>query len=179
MPRLAILQGGKKYIIIYIKKRNKNILFVDFKLKIKISAQRATKAVCAPATATANAARIATLLASCRKTTTPRATRSATTRAASASTTRITARALIPAACAAAILRDSAAARPAAAAAASATWCATATPTSRLGSATCLQKTGSETGFLAQNLDRLLDRDFQGRVSDRKAENLSSGKTVQ
>ena len=27
--------------------------------------------------------------------------------------------------------------------------------------ATCLQKTGSETGFLAENLDRLLDRDFQ------------------
>jgi hypothetical protein len=25
-------------------------------------------------------------------------------------------------------------------------------------------KTGSETGFLAQNLDRLLDRDFQGRI---------------
>ena len=34
-----------------------------------------------------------------------------------------------------------------------------------LASATCLQKTGSETGFLAQSLDRLLDRDFQGRIS--------------
>ena len=33
-------------------------------------------------------------------------------------------------------------------------------------------KTGSETGFLAQNLDRLLDRDFQGRISDRKAEQV-------
>ena len=32
------------------------------------------------------------------------------------------------------------------------------------------KKTGSETGFLAQNLDRLLDRDFQGRISDRNAE---------
>ena len=39
-----------------------------------------------------------------------------------------------------------------------------------LTSATCLQKTGSETGFMGQNLDRLLDRDFQGRISDRKAE---------
>ena len=29
-----------------------------------------------------------------------------------------------------------------------------------LGSANCLQKTRSETGFLAQNLDRLLDRYF-------------------
>ena len=36
----------------------------------------------------------------------------------------------------------------------------------RLASATCPQKTGSETGFLAQNLDR----DFQRRISDRKAE---------
>ena len=36
----------------------------------------------------------------------------------------------------------------------------------------CLQKTGSETGFLAQNLDRLLDRDFLGRISDRKAEQV-------
>jgi hypothetical protein len=42
----------------------------------------------------------------------------------------------------------------------------------KLGSATCLLKTGSETGFLAQNLDRLLDRDFQGRFSDRKAEQV-------
>ena len=41
-----------------------------------------------------------------------------------------------------------------------------------LGSATCLQKTGSETGFLAQNVDRIMDRDFQGRVSDRKAEQV-------
>jgi hypothetical protein len=31
-----------------------------------------------------------------------------------------------------------------------------------LGSATCLQKTGSETGFLVKNQDRLLDRIFQG-----------------
>ena len=30
-------------------------------------------------------------------------------------------------------------------------------------------KTGSETGYLAQNLDRLHDRDFQGRILDRKA----------
>jgi hypothetical protein len=35
-----------------------------------------------------------------------------------------------------------------------------------------LKKTGSETGFLAQNLDRLLNRDFQGRISDRKAEQV-------
>ena len=41
-----------------------------------------------------------------------------------------------------------------------------------LASATSLQKTGSETGFLAQNLDRLPDRDFQGRISDRKAEQV-------
>ena len=41
-----------------------------------------------------------------------------------------------------------------------------------LASATCLQKTGSETGFLAQNLDRLLGRDFQGRMLDRKAEQI-------
>ena len=41
-----------------------------------------------------------------------------------------------------------------------------------LGSATCLQEKGSETSFLAQNLDRLLDRDFQGRISDRKAEQV-------
>jgi hypothetical protein len=32
------------------------------------------------------------------------------------------------------------------------------------------KKTGSETGFLALNLDRLLDRDFEGRITDRKAE---------
>ena len=30
------------------------------------------------------------------------------------------------------------------------------------------QQTGSETGFLAQNLDRLLDRDFKDLISDRK-----------
>ena len=41
-----------------------------------------------------------------------------------------------------------------------------------LDSATCLRITGSETGFLAQNVDRLLDRDFQGRISDRKAEQV-------
>ena len=31
----------------------------------------------------------------------------------------------------------------------------------QLASATCQLKTASETGFLAQNLDRLLDRDFR------------------
>ena len=41
-----------------------------------------------------------------------------------------------------------------------------------LGSETCLQKKGSETGFLAQNQDRLLDRDFQGRISAMKAEQV-------
>ena len=46
-----------------------------------------------------------------------------------------------------------------------------------MASATCLQKTGSETGFLAQNLDRLLDRDFQGRISDRKAEQVFKAET--
>ena len=46
-----------------------------------------------------------------------------------------------------------------------------------LASATCLQKTGSETGFLAQNLDRLLDRDFQSRISDRKAEQVFKTET--
>jgi hypothetical protein len=45
------------------------------------------------------------------------------------------------------------------------------------GLATCLQKTGSETGFLARNLDRLLDRDFQGRISDRKAEQVFKAET--
>jgi hypothetical protein len=35
---------------------------------------------------------------------------------------------------------------------------------SKTASATCLQKTGSETGFLARNRERLLDRDFQGRI---------------
>ena len=39
-----------------------------------------------------------------------------------------------------------------------------------LASATCLQKTGSETGFFAQNVDSLLDRNFQGRISDRKTD---------
>ena len=38
-----------------------------------------------------------------------------------------------------------------------------------MASATCLLKTGSETGFPAQNLDRLLDMDFLGRISDKKA----------
>jgi hypothetical protein len=33
-------------------------------------------------------------------------------------------------------------------------------------------KTGSGTGFLAQNKDRFLDRNFQGRLSDRKAEQV-------
>jgi hypothetical protein len=33
-----------------------------------------------------------------------------------------------------------------------------------LASAICLQKTGIETGFLAQNLDRLLDRDFRAEL---------------
>ena len=37
-----------------------------------------------------------------------------------------------------------------------------------LESATCLQKTGSETGFLAQNLDRLLDRDFRAEFQTEK-----------
>jgi hypothetical protein len=34
------------------------------------------------------------------------------------------------------------------------------------------KKTGSETGFLAQNLERLLDRDFQGGISDSKADQI-------
>jgi hypothetical protein len=42
----------------------------------------------------------------------------------------------------------------------------------KLVSATCLQKTGPETGFLAQKLDRLLGRNFQGRISERKAEQV-------
>ena len=46
-----------------------------------------------------------------------------------------------------------------------------------LASATCLQKTGSETGFLAQILDRLLDRDVQGRTPDRKAEQVFKTET--
>ena len=40
-----------------------------------------------------------------------------------------------------------------------------------------LKKTGSETAFLALNLDRLLDRDFRGRVSDRKAEQVFKTET--
>jgi hypothetical protein len=47
----------------------------------------------------------------------------------------------------------------------------------KLASATCLQKTGSETGFLAKNLDRLLDRGFQGRISDKKAEQVFKTET--
>ena len=39
------------------------------------------------------------------------------------------------------------------------------------------EKTGSETGFLAQNVDRLLDRDYQGRISDRKAEQVFKTET--
>ena len=46
-----------------------------------------------------------------------------------------------------------------------------------LASATCLQKTGAETGFLPENLDRLLDRYFQGRISDRKAEQVFKTET--
>ena len=46
-----------------------------------------------------------------------------------------------------------------------------------LGSGTSLQKTGSETGFLTQILDRLLDRNFQGRISDRKAEQVFKTET--
>jgi hypothetical protein len=46
-----------------------------------------------------------------------------------------------------------------------------------LASATCLQKTGSETGFLAQNVDRLLYKDFLGRISDRKAEQVFKTET--
>ena len=38
----------------------------------------------------------------------------------------------------------------------------------KLGSAKCLRKTG----FLTQNLNRLLDRNFQGRISDRKTEQV-------
>ena len=38
-------------------------------------------------------------------------------------------------------------------------------------------KTGSETGFLARNLDRLLDRDFRGRISDRKAKQVFKAET--
>ena len=41
---------------------------------------------------------------------------------------------------------------------------------SGLGILTCLIRKGSETGFLAKNLDRQLDRAFQGQISDRKAE---------
>ena len=33
-------------------------------------------------------------------------------------------------------------------------------------------KTGSETVFLAQNLDRFSEKDVQGRISDRKAEQV-------
>ena len=40
-----------------------------------------------------------------------------------------------------------------------------------------LQKTGSETGFLAQNVDRLPDRDFLCRISDRKAEQVFKTET--
>jgi hypothetical protein len=40
-----------------------------------------------------------------------------------------------------------------------------------------VQKTGSETGSLAQNLDRLLNRDFRERVSDRKAEQVLKTET--
>ena len=43
---------------------------------------------------------------------------------------------------------------------------------SRLASATCLLKTGLETCFLAQNLDRLPDRDFLVRISDSKADQV-------
>ena len=43
---------------------------------------------------------------------------------------------------------------------------------STVPSALCQRKTGSETGFLTQNPDKLLDRDFQGRISDRKAEQI-------
>ena len=46
-----------------------------------------------------------------------------------------------------------------------------------IASATCLQKTGSETGFLAQNLDRLLDRDFQDPISDRKTQQVCETET--
>ena len=46
-----------------------------------------------------------------------------------------------------------------------------------LASATCLQKTGPETGFLAQNVDRLLDRGFQGGISDWKAEHIFKTET--
>ena len=46
-----------------------------------------------------------------------------------------------------------------------------------LGSGTCLQKTRSETGFLTQILDRLLDRNFQGRISDKKAEQVFKTET--
>ena len=47
-----------------------------------------------------------------------------------------------------------------------------------LDSGACLQKTGSETAFLAQNVDRLLDRDFQGRISNKKAEQVFSNKDI-
>ena len=40
----------------------------------------------------------------------------------------------------------------------------------QLVSAICLQKTGSETGFLAQNLDMLLTELFQGQILDKKVE---------
>ena len=46
-----------------------------------------------------------------------------------------------------------------------------------MASATCLQKTGSKTPFLARNLGRLLDRDFQGRVSAKKAEQVFKTET--
>ena len=38
-------------------------------------------------------------------------------------------------------------------------------------------KTGSETGFLAQNLARLLDRDFRGRILDGKAKQVFKTET--
>jgi electron transfer flavoprotein beta subunit len=46
-----------------------------------------------------------------------------------------------------------------------------------LASATCLLKTGSKTNFLAKNLDQLLNKDFQGRISDKKAEQVFKTET--
>ena len=41
-----------------------------------------------------------------------------------------------------------------------------------------IKKTGWETGSLAENVDRLLDRDFQGQISDRKVEQVFKMETV-
>ena len=45
-------------------------------------------------------------------------------------------------------------------------------PLSELGSATCLQKTGSETGFWLRILRQATGQRFLGLISDRKAEQV-------